>query len=100
MSSHSHRGEIDTEREPYGRKTRKKVKNPNVGIVLGILFMVVGLLSIAYPELIGSNTRDAILIAQFTGLVSIIVGLGEVLYITLWGRGEDECSKEETGSGN
>jgi len=47
-------------------------KNPFVGIILGIGFVIVGVLQVAYPESAGE---------AFIGILLFLAGLAQVFYI-------------------
>jgi protein-S-isoprenylcysteine O-methyltransferase Ste14 len=64
------------------KKRRMKIqKNPVIGVILGIGFMVLGILQIVYPELAGATTPRGVSIAKLTGLLLFIAGLAQVCYI-------------------
>lgn len=56
-------------------------KNPFVGVILGIGFMMLGVLQVVYPELAGASTPSGRSFATLIGSLLFIVGLGQVLYI-------------------
>ncbi|MDH5788013.1 MAG: hypothetical protein OEZ40_06975 [Candidatus Bathyarchaeota archaeon] len=80
--------------EPFTRLKRTKNKEENRdegkaeqiwGIMLGIGFMVLGILHIAYPELVfGGTTQGGRLIAVFGGSILFIAGLAQTLYIMIY----------------
>jgi len=59
-------------------------KKQLAGIMLGIGFMVLGILQIAYPELAGANAQGGRSFALFIGSILFILGLGQVLYIMVY----------------
>jgi len=56
-------------------------KNPIIGVILGIAFMVLGILQIVYPELVGATTPGGVSFAKLTGALLFIAGLAQVCYI-------------------
>ncbi|MGC8949543.1 MAG: hypothetical protein ACP5OK_09440 [Thermoprotei archaeon] len=56
-------------------------KNPFVGIALGVGFMILGVLHVAYPELAGATTSSGKSFAAFIGILLFLVGLAQVFYI-------------------
>jgi protein-S-isoprenylcysteine O-methyltransferase Ste14 len=59
-------------------------KKQIVGIMLGVGFMVLGILQIAYPELADANTQSGTSFALFIGSILFILGLAQVLYIMVY----------------
>ena len=64
-----------------------RIKKNLVGVILGIGFMVLGILQIVYPELAGASTPSGRSFALFIGSFLFILGLGQVLYIVVHKRG-------------
>ena len=63
-------------------------KNPIIGVILGIGFMALGILQIAYPKLDGAMTSRDSSFANLIGALLFTVGLVQVLYIGYKRRGD------------
>ena len=76
----------------------KVYKNPIIGVILGIGFMVLGILQIAYPELDGASTPRGVSFAKLIGALLFIAGLVQVLYIVYKRRGDVRARYTPRGS--
>jgi uncharacterized membrane protein len=54
-----------------------------IGILLGIAFLTLGVLSILYPELFGDYTPRDKTFALLMGAANVLVGLAAILYYGL-----------------
>jgi len=71
-------------------------KNPIIGVILGIGFMALGILQIAYPKLDGAMTPRDSSFANLIGALLFTVGLVQVLYIGYKRRGDVKCSAKKS----
>jgi uncharacterized membrane protein HdeD (DUF308 family) len=59
------------------------------GVILGIGFMIVGILQFLYPEYTGATRPDTKGLASFFGLLLFLAGLTEVLYLVFFVGGDE-----------